>query len=76
MWNPYPIWNPVTMEIVNNYFQTGPHSNSGWGTAIQVAGCGVGSADCTHVSNSAVYLSGNYHNLYRPNNTYAEDSFR
>lgn len=62
--------NRGDLELVNNYWVSGPDNNNGhpWVTLLA---CGNGN-NCPEVQASRVYLSGNYHSLHRPDNSSPE----
>lgn len=65
----------ATAEFVNNYYKWGPNSRTDLGTAILTLGCGYDAfVSCSAAANSKIYLSGNYHSQFRPNNTLPETS--
>lgn len=61
---------PGMVEIVNNYYVTGPNNSNGhpWVTLLD---CNWGN-DCAVVRASRVYLHGNFHSVHRPTNTLPE----
>src|SRR5215471_2296773 len=65
----------------NNYYSTGPQQPDGTRVGLALASsCHPPASGCTaqavtYAQNSKIYLSGNYQNVTRPDNTYPEDAF-
>lgn len=68
-----PVETAIHAQYVNNYYNQ--KSGESDQTRLNFYGCGTAAVNCTHAGNSAVYLSGNFHDQLRPNNTFAQDSF-
>ena len=68
-------------EWTNNYYKTGPQQPDGNRVNLALASsCYPPASGCTQQAvddavASQIYLSGNYQNVTRPNNTYPEDAF-
>lgn len=62
------------VEYVNNHLLVGPNTpNPLIGAAFQSLGCGyIPAVDCALAAASRIFLSGNFHNIKRPNNTLPE----
>ena len=78
---PYPYAQngglTTSTEYVANYFLTGPNTQAvGEGDGCMITSCGYLCnelmTNLDNVVNSRIYLSGNYHNIRRPDNTYPE----
>lgn len=72
---------PPRADWENNYYRTGPQQPDGTRVGLALASsCYPPTSGCTqqgvdYAAASQIYLSGNYQNITRPNNSYPEDAF-